>query len=159
MDPKHEFHFEEYRCLRSEINNSIEKIFMMVQFVPVASAAMVAWLATNSTKTVGEKICLNIPTDALSMLWKVRIILGVMGLLFSILQMRHVFKIGDYLRFLEEYYGSSDERFGWERRLQRRSAGGMAGVVAVWVIFIAGCLYYAYSLEKIFNLVPQCLPA
>ncbi|WP_161596993.1 hypothetical protein [Rhizobium glycinendophyticum] len=56
MDPKHEFHFEEYRCLRAEINNSIEKIFMMVQFVPVASAAMVAWLATNSTKTVGERI-------------------------------------------------------------------------------------------------------
>lgn len=157
MVSKDEFHLEEYKCLRAEINNSIEKIFWMVKFVPVASAAMLAWLATNATRSLNEKICLSIPSNALDLLWAVPAILGVMGFLFSLFQMHHIFKIGDYLRFLEERYGYDDPEFGWERRLNRRGKGALAGVLSIWVVFIGGCCFYAVELHKIFGLFPACL--
>jgi len=156
MFSKDEFHLEEYKCLRAEINNSIEKIFLIVQFVPLASAAMIAWLATNATRTVGEKICLSMPFSALGLLWKVPIVLGFVGLFFSLLQIFHVFRIGDYLLFLENRYGYDNAEFGWERRLKRKNIWTVGGLLFIWTLFLSGCYYYSYELERIFGAIPQC---
>lgn len=123
------FHLEEFKSLRSEIEARLKDSLMFAQYCLLGSAGVIAWLATTDPNKI---------TPALfQAAWWIPFILCLFGSLRAYAMLSRIMEIAEYIRVIEKAFASKEIR-GWEHFLERKRRSAKSNVLAgVSIVFWA----------------------
>jgi len=146
------FHVKEYEKLTAEVTDALKNINDLFKGAIVLSGAVFTWCLAQSSGKTG----FTLPEGPLRLaMWIPSALSAAMGLL-SLAQLWRIYRIGEYLRDLEQALGSPS--LGWERHWtgedreterarSRRPMLSAAGLLA-WATLLAGQIIIALIATK-----------
>ncbi len=141
MSKSDEFHLEEFKSLRDEIRQRIQESGVIVRNSVLASAVLVAWLATSGANIANQQLY--------ALAWWLPLVLCGFAALRAYSLFTRIIAIGRYIQLLESVIGNA-EILGWEHHLGglRRSTWQANAIdviaVAFWVALVVGAAVIGY---------------
>jgi hypothetical protein len=137
QDPRHSFHLEEYRQIRSEVVGQLARIEGLARGSVVACAVAYSWLVSESLGVEGKPPtdCLRLPQEMLVFAWWLPPALVLVAALLAAVLASRVRTTGQYLHRLEQALGQPP--LGWEAHLQPQRSTVTAATAAVWGLLLA----------------------
>lgn len=151
------FHLEEYKTMRTEVADHVNKAERLLQGGVLVSAAVFSWLATASLgQQATGKLCSKMPLadlPVMAWLWSIPaaavVVIGLLGFA----RYKRVNDVGSYLLRLEDALGI--KQLGWEKHLSKRSAFVSISSVIAWMVLAVATIFMAYSVpDRLANLSP-----
>lgn len=128
------FYLQEYKKLSDELAWMMNHANSLLQYVILASAAVLTWIFTQSIGVAENHFCYKIPKNIVDLVLWIPFSISLLAFLVAIASQYKANEIGKYLREIEKKFDVD----GWEKHLSNLCKWPTLVVFICWVALLVG---------------------